>query len=353
MSSLGKDLLVFDAAQAADSDNVGAFLRASDGTLLTHTDVGGKKALDVNVANALTIDVDLDQSTDSVAIGDGTNLVAVSASGELSVAAVDFDIRNLAFATDKVDVSGSSVSISGDVNVTQGTSPWVVSATDLDIRDLAFATDKVDVSGSTVELGATTLAALETITVEQGTSPWVVSATDLDIRDLAFATDKVDVTGSEVSLDAGTLAALENIMVTGNVADDAADAGNPVKVGSRAISGLLSAISAGNDRADMVSDMYRRLYINDSSNIGSKSAAVSVADTEIALSGSPLAGRRRMIIENLSSQAIFVGPTGVTTSSGLRIAAGGNLTLEIGQDVALFAISANASAKDVRVFELA
>jgi len=364
MSSLGKDLLVFDAAQAADSDNVGAFLRASDGTLLTHTDVGGKKALDVNVANALTIDVDLDQSTDSVAIGDGTNLVAVSASGELSVKAVDFDIRDLQFATDSVDVSGSSVSISGDVNVTQGTSPWVVSATNLDIRDLAFATDKVDVGGSVVALDAGTLAALESITVQNGAGAAAVNiqdggnsitvdASDLDIRDLAFATDKVDVGGSVIALDAGTLAALENIMVTGNVADDAADAGNPVKVGSRAISGLLSAISAGNDRADMVSDMYRRLYINDSSNIGSKSAAISVGSSEIAVSGSPLAGRRRMIIENLSSQAIFVGPTGVSIASGLRIAAGGNLTLEIGEDVALFAISANATAKDVRVFELA
>lgn len=340
MSSLGKDLLVFDAAQAADSDNIGAYLRASDGTLLTHTDVGGKKALDVNVANSITVDVDLDQSTDSVAIGDGTNLVAVSASGELSVAAVDFDIRDLQFATDSVDVSGSSVSISGNVNVTQGTSPWVVSATDLDIRDLAFATDKVDASGSTVELGATTLAALETITVLQGTSPWVVSATDLDIRDLAFATDKVDVSGSAVTS-------------TGNVADDAVDSGNPLKVGSRALSGALAAVSASGDRADMISDMYRRLYINDSANIASQSAAVSVTNAQIALSASPLAGRRRMIIENLSSQAIFVGPTGVTTANGLRIAAGGNLSLEIGQDVALFAISATVAAKDVRVFELA
>lgn len=59
-----------------------------------------------------------------------------------------------------------------------------VSATDLDIRNLTFATDKVDASGSEVSLDAATLAALETITVEQGTSPWVVSATDLDIRSL-------------------------------------------------------------------------------------------------------------------------------------------------------------------------
>jgi len=40
-----------------------------------------------------------------------------------------------------------------------------VVATDLDIRNLVFATDKVDVSGSTVALDATTLAALENTSV--------------------------------------------------------------------------------------------------------------------------------------------------------------------------------------------
>jgi hypothetical protein len=58
------------------------------------------------------------------------------------------------FATDKVDVSGSSII-----------------ATDLDIRDLVFATDKVDVSGSSV----------------------TVTATNLDIRDLSHSQDSVKI----------------------------------------------------------------------------------------------------------------------------------------------------------------
>lgn len=41
-------------------------------------------------------------------------------------------------------------SSSGGGEVTQGTDPWIVGATDFDIRNLAFATDKVDVSGSTL-----------------------------------------------------------------------------------------------------------------------------------------------------------------------------------------------------------
>lgn len=109
-------------------------------------------------------------------INDGGNSITVD--GAVTVSATDLDIRDLAFATDSVDVSGSAVSISGDVNVTQGTSPWVVSATDLDIRNLVFATDKVDVGGSVVALDAGTLAALESITVQNGAGASAVNIQD-------------------------------------------------------------------------------------------------------------------------------------------------------------------------------
>lgn len=111
-------------------------------------------------------------SASKVKVWDGTDELAINADGSLNatVSATNLDIRDLAFATDKVDVSGSSVT---------------ATATDLDIRDLAFATDKVDVSGSSVTA--------------------TVSATNLDIRDLAFATDKVDVSGSSVTVSATDL----------------------------------------------------------------------------------------------------------------------------------------------------
>lgn len=77
-----------------------------------------------------------------------------------------------------------TVNADGSINITDNGASLTVDATDLDIRDLAFATDKADVSGSTVELGATTLAALESITVV---------ATDLDIRDLSHTQDSVKI----------------------------------------------------------------------------------------------------------------------------------------------------------------
>jgi len=92
----------------------------------------------------------------------------------------------------------------------------IVEATDLDIRDLVFATDKVDVGGSVVALDAGTLAALENITVQNGagaaavniqdggnsitvdgtvsiSGSVTVTATDLDIRDLTHVSDSVKV----------------------------------------------------------------------------------------------------------------------------------------------------------------
>lgn len=152
--------LVFDATDAdtlAASANVGAYLRSSDGTLLTHTTVGGKEALDVRVAEGINVEVDLDAADDSVAswtndgagnpIGSTGGALHISdAGGSLTVDATDLDIRDLSFATDSVDVSGSTVTAN------QGTSPWVVGdgggsltvdATDLDIRDLTAASDSV------------------------------------------------------------------------------------------------------------------------------------------------------------------------------------------------------------------
>ena len=176
------------------------------------------------------------------------------AANPLYVAANDFDIRNLTFAQDKVDVTGSTVSVaafptiqdvnivssieieikndagnpvpvSGTVTALQGTNPWIigdggnsitVDAVLFDIRDLTFARDKVDVSGSTnLGLDAATLAALESITVQNpagagavniqdGGNSITVDAVLFDIRDLTFARDKVDVSGSTVTVNQGT-----------------------------------------------------------------------------------------------------------------------------------------------------
>jgi hypothetical protein len=96
-----KNQLIFDTTDAQsilDSDNVGAFIRASDGTLidketinsverlavdstlkdgsgvaLTSTLISGKQSLDVNVTSGINVEVDLSHVDDSVRLGDGTD----------------------------------------------------------------------------------------------------------------------------------------------------------------------------------------------------------------------------------------------------------------------------------------
>lgn len=132
--------------------------------------------------------------TDSITICPGDEPIPVTVEGLTVSLSCETDSITICPGDDPIDVIGT-------VTVNQGTSPWVigdgggsitVDAVNLDIRDLVFATDKVDVSGSTVTLDAGTLAALETITVLQGTSPWVISAIDLDIRNLVCGQDAVD-----------------------------------------------------------------------------------------------------------------------------------------------------------------
>lgn len=124
------------------------------GTPITSTpDALGNTGIDVNIIGGVSIEVNLDALDDQVGIygyTDVNNPNSVKAikvdtngaiaiqdnGGSITVDANDLDIRNLTFATDKVDVSGSSVTITdgsgpitvdGTVTSNQGTSPWVVS----------------------------------------------------------------------------------------------------------------------------------------------------------------------------------------------------------------------------------
>jgi hypothetical protein len=137
--------LVYDPASDASGHKVGSYILAGDdGTQIGHV----SDALKVNFSNT-----------------------------SLAVTATDLDIRDLVFATDKVDVSGSAVSISGTVAVTQSTSPWVVSATNLDIRDLTHVSDSMRLGDGT-DLITSTLSG-----GKQALDVYIANAGSIDVDD--------------------------------------------------------------------------------------------------------------------------------------------------------------------------
>jgi hypothetical protein len=281
--------------------------------------------------SALTLHT-IDADISSVAIKDGANQLAIDGSGNISavVSATDLDVRDLAFATDSVDVSGSEVSL--DAATLAALENITVSATDLDIRDLAFATDKVDVSNSVVALDAGTLAALENITV---------SATDLDVRDLVFATDKVDVSGSTVTIDAGSLAALESITVqngAGASAVNIQDGGNSLTVD--AVDLDIRDLVFATDKVDVSGSV---ITTTQGAYTSWKNTQETVGLTAVQLVATPLASRDEIVIQNTTGKDFWVGPTSAVTISGAtvgrKIPKGTELVISLDASANIWAIS--------------
>ena len=276
---LGKDKLIYDSTTPADGDSVAAFIRTGSGAL---TSTGAAGALDVNITNALALNVNLDGDYDGV-----TNLLPDSV-GTL-------------------------------------------------VHDRAAAPAVSDQNKRTTGAAASSDAVV------------AANAHGSDVN--AFGMIFNGTTWDRIRGTSGSV----NVAPLGNVADDAVDSGNPVKVGTRAVSGALAAVSATGDRADSISDLFRRQWVNTSANIAGSNAAVSIDTTAggTTLVASVLAGRRKLQIQNLGRKAIFYGFGTVTAVNGTRIAAGATQTLEdFGPDLIPKAIS-ESGTQDVRVLQIA
>lgn len=190
----------------------------------------------------------------------------------------------------------------------------------------------------------------------------VVSATDLDIRNLSHTQDSVKV-GDGVDFLAvnadGSInvnATLSATQVEGKIADDAVDTVNPVKVGSHAYNqaSALAAISGAGDLANLASDLYRRVFVNDSAAVGLKATKVAVTDAgESALPTTALPGRTRMLVKNMGPKIAYVGKAGDAAANGYPLSKGESVGLEAGQAIALVSIAETGGTAELRVFELA
>lgn len=111
-----------------------------------------------------SIEVIISHTNDSIRLGDGTNFFTSTYIGPK--VGLDVAVINPVTVNGSVSVSSSVLPTNAATETTlqnlltelqQKTEPsdnQNVQATDLDIRDLQFATDKVDVSGSTIDIGS-------------------------------------------------------------------------------------------------------------------------------------------------------------------------------------------------------
>jgi hypothetical protein len=169
----------------------------------------------------------------------------------------------------------------------------------------------------TVELGATTLAALESITVQNGSGASAVNIQDggnsitvdainLDIRDLTHVSDSVKI-------------------------GDGTD--------------FLSINADGSLNVQTVEAGYASWSV--------VAASVDTTAGGVQLVASPLSNRLRIEIQNLGTQDIYIRQsTGVTTSNGLKIPKGSSYEQALDAGAQIWAITPSGTS-DVRIAQYA
>ena len=301
---LSKDKLVYDATTPSDADSIAAFLHAT--LKLTSTTIGAKESLDVNVAGATGLGI-FDEDSAHTSGDKGQQI---------------FGVRS--------DAGGSLASADGDYT------PFSINAA----GELRVAADISMISGSDK-------------TEDEAHITGAIGTYILGVRQDTLASS-VSADGDYGSLKFDSLGRLwANSVIVGDVADDAVDSGNPIKVGTKAVSGVLTAVTAG-DRANMISDLYRRTMVNSAPNIGGLHGNVSIPNTAggTSLFTTPLAGRQSVEVQNLGAKAIFIGFGTVSSANGIRVAAGATYSRLLGPDLDMKAIS-ELGFLDVRVMQVA
>lgn len=373
---IGKEKIVFDPANASETDNIGAYVTASDGTLITHTTDGSKERLDVSTG------AEHDDGAAFVA-GDRGNLVLavddsgnyaplkVNSSGELLV-----DV-NITSGSDKAE---DSAHVSGDIGT-------YVLAVRQDVLAPSTSSDgdyqsfKVDADGALYTKFTNT-----TIEVTQGTSPWVTSASQSGTWSVGLTEDhnygvaggNTLRTASQIGNATGaadfgagatsgqTLRTVSNQggtwsvgltedhnygAITGNslrVASQIGNASGAADFGAGATSGQTLRVVLPTDQSAIPVTQSTSPWVVSGTDINPTcdntlaNAAVTVGVVAAPVTAA-LATRRRIIIQNVdTSKAIYLGDSSVTTGTGLRLSPGSALELELAAGTSLYAIAGTA-----------
>jgi len=186
-----------------------------------------------------------------------------------------------------------------------------------ELRDLDSATDSV----SAVQSGTWNIGTVASITADVN-----VTATDLDIRALTNA-DVVTVENAHLTALGGAISGTElQVDIVGSLPAGANLIGN---VG---ITGSVATTPAAYDSF--------------------KTTAQSITTTESQLAATPLGSRLSMLIQNLGTNDIYVGLTGLSAATGIKIPKKSSMKENFGASAAIYALTSSGTA-DVRILELA
>lgn len=309
---LGKDKIVFDPSAAAETDNIGAYLRSADGTLLTHTTDGSKERLDV--ADASNKAEDVAHSSGDV----GQFVLAVRADSNGSLVDTDGDYAPL-----QVDAQGFLK---------------VIASVSLDSE---YAEDSAHTTGA---IGQFILGVRQ----DADTSP--VSA-DGDYHGLIF-----DNAGRlKVAADISVVSGFEKLE---DAAHSSGDVGGYMLSVRQDV--LATSTDADGDYQSFKTDSLGRLWTNvDRASkpdgfASGQYAAETVGVTAVQLAATPLTARKKLLIQNVSTnRTVYLGFDNlVTSANGFRLSSGAAMELDLSPGLDLYAI-ANLASADVRIIELA
>jgi hypothetical protein len=74
------------------------------------------------------------------------------------------------------------------------------------------------------------------------------------------------------------------------------------------------------------------------------SLTITTSQLELKVGASKLDGRQVIMIQNTGNQTIYLGPTGVTTSTGIPLSKNQFISMPIGDSVSVFAITGNLTS---------
>jgi hypothetical protein len=234
-------------------------------------------------------------------------------------------VASVAIVGTALKVDGSAVtqpvSIAAPVAVTQSTSPWVVGATNLDIRDLLFATDKVDVSGSTgvgvtgpltdAQLRATPVPVSGTVTITPSGTQAVSVANGSDVGQGA-TTDAAVITDTS-----GTVSGKLRGLVKW------AFERMPVALGQTTSAASLPVVIASNQSAVPISGTITAIVNIQSGTATQTTVSVSTASVQVVAAN---VNRKGLIVTNVGGNAVYISfgtaPTSALFAVSINTTAG-------------------------------